>query len=438
MRRALACAAAVVVVLLGTAPPARAAEPVVEFATPTDEQRFTSANVALDATVRMPNGGTIRGDATVTWFSAENRPVPAATSHPTGNNSTSFRVQVPQRTFPWNGRYRVEVAATGRDGMLDQTDETGRGSADFVIDAAPAPPPAPTTAVNGERKVAVSWPANNEPDMFGYEVQRQLGSAPWEQVTVTGRSTTSVVDSATTEAGGTYRYRVVALRSSADAGQLNPSLPSNPSTAKVPAPPVTTTTTAASSAPAEEETSGGGNRSGTSTGSGSTGGRPGGGSTGSGGGTTSGPTPTTLPTSGKVDLSGFASLLEQARQSGRSPALAGEGEEGSFEEALPFAGRPRRDSADGDAGGGGDVAIVEDLSDDDGGRLQSLAFLAGGLLTTVLVMHLLWVRSEVRRADVLEAVAPTPPPARPPRRRRFAPAVETEESAEEREPVAVA
>lgn len=418
MRRVLAGAAVVVLVLLGTAGPAHAAAPVVDFASPTHNQRFTVEAFAFDATVRMPNSGTLRGNAAVSWFSPEGRPVPAATTHATNNNS-SIRIQLPTSTFPWNGTYRVDVAATGRDSVIDQTDEPGGGQSQFVIDAPPEQPEKPTTAVNEQkREVTVSWKANEEPDLVGYEVQRQLGSASWEQVTVTGTTTTSVVDQSTSQTGGTYRYRVVAFRSSAEVGKLNPSAPSDTSTARVSAPPVTTTTT--TTTPPDDGGEGeraGGSRSGGSSGSGSTGGRTGSGSagsTGSTGSSTGGSSSTTLATSGKVDLSGFASLLDQARRTGQTPS--GEDEaDGGFDETLPFSARQRNGSS-GDAGN--DIAILEEgVSDDGSGRVQSFAFLAGGLLATVLVMHLLWVRSEMHRAEVLEAVAPEPLPARPRRRR---------------------
>lgn len=419
MRRVLAVAVVALPLLL--AGPAHAASPTVEFTTPTDEQRFDVSTFAFSATVRMPGSGSVRG-ATVSWFSAEGRPVPSTTSHPTTANPLTL--QLADRSFPWNGRYRVDVTATGRDGTLDTNgDETSTASADFVVDAPPAPPGTVTTAVTDDRKVRVSWPANAEPDLVGYEVQRQLGSAPWAQVAVTGTGTRNVLDAATAEKGGTYRYRVVAFRASADAGKLNPSQPSSTSTAKVPDPPVTTTTTSSTTAPdddEEEEGRTGGSRSGTSGSGSSTGGRTGssGGSTTSTGG--SGTTATTLPTSGKVDLSGFASLLEQSRRNGQAPATLASGEDdGGFEETLPFSGR-QRPTGDADDTAGNEVAILEEgVSDDGGDDVQSIAFLAGGLLATVLVMHLLWVRSEVHRAGVLEAVAPEAPPRR--RRRRVVP-----------------
>lgn len=434
--RLFANVAAAVVVLLATAGPAHGAGPSAEFASPTNNQRFSVSTVALDVNVRMTNGGTLRANATVSWFSPEGRPVPAATTHDT-NNASSLRITAPASTFPWNGTYRVDVAATGRDNVVDQTDEPGGGASQFVIDAPPVPPTNVTTAVNEQkREVTVAWKANEEPDVVGYEVQRQLGSAPWEQVTVTGKTTTSVLDQSTARTGGTYRYRVVAFRSSAEVGKLNPSAPSATSTAKVSSPPVTTTTTTTPPAnEEEEEEQAGGSRSSGAKGTGSTGGnRTGSGSTSGTGGSAGSSSPsTTLATGGKVDLSGFASLLEQARQSGLTPSV--EEVDGGFDEKLPFSGRAR-DGSGGDAGDreGDDVAIIEEgVSDDGSGRLQSFAFLAGGLLATVLVMHLLWVRSEVRRAEVLEVVPPEPPPARTPRRRRFVP----DEPVDEQEPVAV-
>jgi hypothetical protein len=431
LRRALTIAATFAVALLGTVHPAHAAQPVVQFTTPTEGQRFDVSAFALDVVVSMPNDGTLRGDVTVSWFSPENRPVPAATTHPTGNNKRSMQVFVGDRVFPWNGTYRVDVTAVGRDSVVDQTHETGRGSRQFAIDARPAPPANVATGVDDERGVTVSWSPNGEPDVVGYEVQRQLASDPWQQVTVTDAATTSVRDNAPSQQGGTYRYRIVAFRSSAEVGKLNPSHPSSTSTAQVAPPPTTTTTTTTlpddddgggdgegeeddDEEDGEEQDRGTGTGSGSSSGDG-TGGK---GSTAGKRSRGSGRSSTTLATKGKVDLSGFSSLLERARRNGQaSPTGDGrraEEDDGGFNEKLPFGSRSEK----GDSGDGEDVAILEEgISDDGSGRLQALAFLAGGLLATVLVMHLLWVRSEVERAEALETV----PPDRP-RRRRALPA----------------
>lgn len=398
MRRFLAGGSAALLLMLAGAGPAAAAPPVITFASPTANQRFTVPSVNLDTTVRM-DGGTLRGDVVVTWSGPAGVPVPGETREPTNNSAGEVHIALTNRSFPWNGAYGVTVQATGRkSGLFNQSDEPATATQTFSVDAPPAPPTGVTTAVGGDRSVTVRWTANTEQQLVGYEVQRQLGSDPWTRVTVTDTSTTSVVDDATTSTGGTYRYRVVAFRSSADAGKLLASGPSDTSTANVPAPPVTTTTTTTTT-PASGQKSGS-QRATTRTGSGTSAG-----TAAAGTGTSGTSASSTLSSAGKVDLSGFSALLEQARQAGQVPTSTTPTTEPDlgFEERLPFAAR----SGSSDDGGTDDgIALGEAPLSDDRGRVRSLAFLAGGLLTTVLVMHLLWVWREVHRVDVLEPVAP--------------------------------
>lgn len=407
MRRILAAGGAAVLLLLSSAGPAAAAPPEFLFASPTQNQRFATQTVTLDVTARM-NGGTLRGDVVVTWAGPAGVPVPGETRQPSGND-TSERVLLENQPFPWNGAYSVTVQATGRrDGIIAQPDEPGSVTRSFVVDAPPAPPTGVTTSLGTNRTVTVQWARNSEPDLVGYSVERQLGSEAFETVTATDTTTTRVVDESTTEAAGTYRYRVVAFRTSAEAGKLQVSNPSEPSSVRVPAPPPTTTTTTV----AERSGPGGGSSRTvptTTTGSST-----------AGGGSTSSPssgssTTPALSGAGKVDLSGFTTLLEQARQAGQVPSrtTATTEPDGSFDEKLPFAARPRR------SGDGEEMTLLDEtpVAGDDGDDVQSLAFLAGGLLVTVVVMFLLWVQSQVRKVETLEPVAPREPPARPRRRR---------------------
>jgi hypothetical protein len=315
--RVLAAGAVTAAVLLATAGPAWAAPPEVEWRAPTIDQRFDIADVTVDAVVKMPNSGTLRGTATLSFTSPEGHPVPAPLDVATGNQATKAITHTV--SLPWNGPYTAHIRATGRDSALDTTDETSTPHVNVVVDAPPAAPADVHTVVDGEsRTVTVSWAANGEPDLVGYEIQRQRGTDPWEQLTVTGRSTTTVVDEAASAAGGTYRYRVVAFRESGTPGEGIASAPSATSTARVAAPTTSTTT----------PTDGGGDGGGTD--GGTTGGTTGGskdrprtgttnggstttgsaGRTGSGGNGRSAPL---LASRGKVDLSGFAQLLEQAR-----------------------------------------------------------------------------------------------------------------------------
>jgi hypothetical protein len=440
MKRLLAAGGVAALFLLHSAGPAAAAPPQITFAAPTANQRFSTPSTNLDVTVSMSNG-TLRGDIVVTWSGPAGAPVPAEIRHATGNNAGTVQITRSNQPFPWNGAYAVTVQATGRrSGVFSNPDESHTATQPFVVDAAPAPPTGLTTAVNSARTVTVRWTANTEAQLVGYEVQRQLGSAAWTRVTVTDASTTSVVDDGTTDTGGTYRYRVVVFRSSADAGQLLASGPSDTSIAKVPAPPVTTTTTTTTTVATGSGQTSGSQRSTTRSGTGTSSAT---GNTGSSGSSKSSSS-ALLSDAGKVDLSGFSSLLEQARQAGQVPpgtTPTTEPDPG-FDEKLPFAARPR---GGGDSDDGGDTVVSDQppVSDDDSGRVQSMAFLAGGLLVTVLVMVLLWVQMQVRRVDVGPPPPPLPPPARP-RRQRATPtawarfhAEPDVEAEKDREPAAV-
>jgi hypothetical protein len=134
-----------------------------------------------------------------------------------------------------------------------------------------------------------------------------------------------------------------------------------------------------------------------------------GGTAGSAGGSTATTTKTpTVATHGKVDLSGFTALLPSG--GGKLPAAhstpRAESDPG-FGDTLPFHG----DAASASASGKDDPAALAGqalASSDDEGSNSSWLFLAAGLLVTVILMHVLWLRDEVNR-DALPAVTPQDP-----------------------------
>jgi hypothetical protein len=159
---------------------------------------------------------------------------------------------------------------------------------------------------------------------------------------------------------------------------------------------ITSTSSAAAvtvEAPTTATTAGGGGTSGGSTGTGA-GGAP---------ATNSDPAAAAAAANqaGKVDLKGFAAMLDKARQTGK-PQVAAEPPDPGFSETLPF--KP----ADQEPGSDSTQVIHQALPSIHAKTTQrpALLFVAGSLLATVLFMHLVWLKSEVRRAGPLEPTDP--------------------------------
>lgn len=412
--RVLAAAASLTALALAQlvgALPAHAGTPTFTFHSPSAGQVFTTEGFTFDVTAEMSEG-TLVGDVVATFTSPDGRPIETPEIRQATNNQRTARV-TRAVNFRWNGNYTLNVSAGGRNNFLDNDTAPHTASRNFVVDANPKTPTGVKTAVDSKtRYVTVSWAANTEPDLAGYIVEKQGSGGRWNELAATTK--TSVVDESSADAGGTHTYRVRALRRSAAANRLNQS-DSSTTSAKVPAPPVTTTTAPTGGVDGGEEgeengegEAGRGEQGTDGTRTGSTGGNT---TTraGSNGSSGSGPP---LAAGGKVDLSDFQALLAEAERSGtRPPGLAGEGEDdGTYDPTLPFGGRNRDGADDGEAGD--DEAVIgEDLGEERTANEYSLGLLAGGLLATVLAMIVLWVRSEVHRADKLDVVPPEDRPA---------------------------
>lgn len=406
--RALAACALFVVATAGfLAPPASAAPPSVIITRPGDAQVLTGSSFSVDAEVSMSDGGTVVGKTKVTLAPLDSGSRQAPGSWEVAAEGERQRVSVPV-SVEYNGKYRTTVTATGKDRTLlglgeDKELETTTARRDFFVAAPPATPTNVRPVIDKEsRAVTLSWSANTEKDLLFYVVQRAKGDGAFSPLLKTdGPGDTSIVDPSTAEAGGEYRYQVVAVRRGATADEGVNSDPSPVAKASVPAPPGPATTvpggTTASTAP-------GGTTAGGTT--------PGG--TGSGPGATTGTTlapssPGALKKSGTIDLSGFSAIQSQARR----PTVRSAAPDTGFTEALPFdtSNTTRQlgeeSAAEPEGGAAGDEPEVRELGAEDASseRQRSAAFLAAGLLATVLLMHLLWIKGEVQR-EPLEAVMP--------------------------------
>ena len=122
-------------------------------------------------------------------------------------------LQVDSNELASNGEYVVTATAIANGGADAVT--TSR-----VIVDNPAATPSGLAATMNAKGVTLSWDANPEPDLLGYEVERGVEG---DFVTLGHTTDTSVVDPV---GPGTYSYRVTAIRSSAARSAGRPSAPS--------------------------------------------------------------------------------------------------------------------------------------------------------------------------------------------------------------------
>ncbi|MGH9164564.1 MAG: hypothetical protein ACRDZW_03485, partial [Acidimicrobiales bacterium] len=393
--------------VLAMAAPVAAAPVTISFSAPGDGARVDKSAVTVAATVRMPDGRlkSISLSVTPAGGGAAVNGGPVA-----GNDAATKDVSFPV-TLPLNGRYTARITATGNDSLLNVgRDSTVSATRDFAVVAPPAAPRGVKTAVNADtRAVTITWTKNTEPDLLFYLVQRSKGGGEFVLSARTEEAT--VVDPTPSEGGGEYTYQVVAVRKGATDGEGVNSNPSSASPVTVPDPPAppttapppaapgdTTPTTAATAGEAPPITSGGPSTTVTTLAAGN---------------------PGALTKSGTVDLSGLRKLQTQATRPPR--VLTTPTTDPGFTETLPFDTRPA-DSLATDGGSSVDETAIDDTelgsSDSNVERTRALAFLAAGLLATVLLMHLLWVKGEVARVPL----EPLPPgPAKGARRSRRPP-----------------
>ena len=374
-----------------------AAHATVTVTSPTADEELVTAGSTVTGQVTLgthPLWSTTVDRVTLTLALA-GRPDITATDTPSGSGAVSFPV-----TLTYNGKYDATMRAPWKHTGLDTATGTATSSPlSFLVAVPPARPTEVKTAVDAtSRAVAVTWKANSEPDLIRYEVKRAKGTS--NDFTVVGKikaGETAFVDNTTAEAGGDYRYLVVAVRNGIPGRAeiaSDPSTLTADATAKVPDPPPPPTT-----APPATTAAGTAAAGATGTASSVPAGSPG-----------------ALATSGSVDLSGFNTVRSQTRTvTPRTLPLPDPG----FQSTLPFDTTDSTAAGDELAEGPGDVGGLaadspqfRELGAESSGdqRARTMAVFAAGLLCTVLLMHLLWVRGEVKRVP-LEALEPEGLPA---------------------------
>jgi hypothetical protein len=275
--------------------------------------------------------------------------------------------------FPCDREYHVKATASTAAGAL-------RSSAQYQMPLAVvvAIPPAPvgtvtaTTSVDGDkRSVTLEWPANSEPDLLGYVVQRTANDTTVDLGQVDAGDTLQLVDDDPVP-GTTNRYDVSAVRDvhgrDAKVGQV---------------------ASAPTSVPVE--VAGRDGADGDSSGSGG-----GGTASGQGGGTALTTVVTGQPSTGKPDSRLLSSV--RARGGRRVPSGPPTTFDSGFDGTLPFKSGDQSAAA---LPGGGDPAVVATFDEGDDvsffANEAALRFIAGGLVILVGAGVLFYVS---RRAAV--------------------------------------
>lgn len=380
--------AAALATLVVPALPAQATPPTIETL---DVVAVATSNpVTMSATASVPErvgpDGQIK-EITISWAG------PGETGSLTrtwGAEATRRETYTVQRHLAYNGPYTVTARAVGYEyGPPRGPDETSQASRSFAVEVEPVAPTGMKVAGDtSKRTVTISWDQNPEPDVRGYWVERAFNDGSFAEIGISDNNCDAetrrctVADDLKKAPGGEYRYRVAAIRPdrSGEESIARKNVPSS-GIASTRMPTTTATTTGGTNS------SGGlGSRTGSGTGSGGT----------TGGGITRSGTART----GKVNLDGFAASLPQ-----RQRIIAEGGEDPGFDSELPFESRPGP-AGSGEGGDPGEVAILRERpAQSDSESHAPLLFVAAGLLATVLLMHVLWLKSEVEKVS-LEPVGP--------------------------------
>ncbi|MHB1447322.1 MAG: fibronectin type III domain-containing protein [Acidimicrobiales bacterium] len=424
-RRLLAAGAGAGLILLLGAAPALAGPPTVSVASPSNGSTLSTASPQITGTVSASStGGVISGALQITVTSSAGHPGFSSTIPSwCGQSTCSFTVTV-KPGLAYNGLYQLSVDAQESDPPLNSSHSAAYDGS-FSVNAPPVAPQGVTAqpAADGS-SITVTWDANPEPDIVGYQVSRSPSSGAWPAA-VTG---TSLTDSNVTP-GTTYTYAVTAVRRGATSGSV---LYSSPSSASATDPTVT------DASPGSGSSSSGG--SGTSTGSGSSGtgsASPSGTGTTSGSGSStsgsssSGSTGTgsrsgqpTLGTYGKApassggssqNLSSFDQLVNktQAQSASSSASSTSSADQGMVGAPLPPLNgngvAPGSDNptvapfSSGSSGtraeAGGTTVSYATAGQDHNAVVRDFAAVALAALLLAVVTHLLWLRHAAARLD---------------------------------------
>jgi hypothetical protein len=232
----------------GAAPSAPPTTPVVTITMPTPNLVEKTDTPTIEGKVQptesQAQGGRItKVDIQMTSSAGNPSPQPFSTTaqppssgqQQTGQQQTewTFSVPVPSSSrLAWNGPYKVTAVATESDSNNPNNTSPYQGPRSDPVNFAEGMPPQAPSGVSAAKDsdgsaVTVSWQANPEPDIVGYEVQRtSANGSDWSTVSPSSGVTDTNYRDTSVQRSTDYQYRLIAVRSGAQQGQTLRSSPS--------------------------------------------------------------------------------------------------------------------------------------------------------------------------------------------------------------------
>ncbi|MDP9072800.1 MAG: hypothetical protein M3N98_01275, partial [Actinomycetota bacterium] len=174
-RFAAAAAVATAALVLIPAGPASAVNPSTTISSPGNGATLTNSTVPISGSTSIPpgllNGNTITGVAISVTGASTASCSNSGCGATVGGTSTSFSFHP---VLAFNGPYTVTANTSASEaGILGSTPRSDSASASFRLAVPPAAPHGVSAVANADRSVTVSWARNTEPDILGYQVERQ-------------------------------------------------------------------------------------------------------------------------------------------------------------------------------------------------------------------------------------------------------------------------
>src|SRR3954452_2152568 len=83
-------------------------------------------------------------------------------------------------------------------------------AAAVALSAAPLKPPSTLSAIPGDQRVTLTWPASSSPGVTGYRVYRRNANGKWPTTSLATTTALTVTDTGLTN-GTAYTYRVTTV-----------------------------------------------------------------------------------------------------------------------------------------------------------------------------------------------------------------------------------
>lgn len=335
------------------------------------------------------------------------------------------RYDVPLSGLTRNGSYTARVKASHAgsgvfncvDGIgVDQRDTERSGEITFGVSVRAAPPSNVQARFDAAaRSATVTWDKSGDPDIAGYKITKKVGSDPASDVDVPPEPR-SWTDTDLPGGAASITYSVQAARVGPlpnTTSELSSPAAADPLAVPAPPAPPTSTTTGTGTGPGTGGTGGGGGTGGTPT------------SVKAGAAPPAGTTPTTRPFVLGRPVGGTPARGDRSAELGSSDLNLPEGQlpdDGTYRPLLPYPARDELNVDDDEVAA--DPAVVGRAEGPGGDGIPQLAYIASGLLSSVVAAHVLWLRKQVaqpepagglRPSEPLEPLEPLEPPPSSPR-----------------------